>query len=203
MTTKTRISYPRPTDVGVVVRWLNEGEDVFLSPNVRYREHAFQGIKEVIARLDLPEKYEAMRVEALGNGNGNSRGPRYGQGPSEQLRDELRRVLRLHSYLYAVPSGWSVMVPMTGRQLHILRLTCSGWTTEEISQEIGNNPANVRERLRHMRDQFSCTTTAGLISMAYRKRWLPDQYEMDDLVLSCPKGQLESRGFKVITETAS
>lgn len=186
MTTHTKITYPRPADTGLVARWINEGDDVFLSADRRYRNYALEAVRETVLRLDLPPVYEKMRLEIVGQGNGNIRGARFGEGPRPELLAEIRRVLRLNGYLYFTWKGWASAVPLTGRQLHVIRLMCQGWTTEDIALEVGINAANIRERMRHVRNQLSCASNVQLISVLYRKQWLPDDRELAELEKARP-----------------
>lgn len=197
MTTQQKMLLPRSRDVGLFVRWTNEGAAPFLGSS---RKEALISLKELIRRLGLPPRYEAMRCEITGQGSGGrSKGGRFGQAPREELRSEIYRVLRLYGYVHWSADGKTLTpTPLTPLQLLVVGRLAWGHSTAEIAADLGITATAVNERLRWVRDELGCRTTFQVIGCVYRNRWLPDHDEHRRLLTSGPRGQIISRGYRLV-----
>lgn len=209
--------YPSPVQVTQFCVWRAAGGAAFFHPEGdkearrRLRIDRMTAVRELIRRLDLPPAYEQMRVRALGRSPGNVQGTDFLSGPSGELEAELYRVLRLHGYVYRtgpVPDGRPyaplAATPLTGRQLHVLRLISYGHTTNDIAGQLGMEAHSVRALLGHAREEQACQTTAQLVGCAYRNGWLPDHGEFRMLLGARPElVSITSPGYLAAQDVAA
>lgn len=168
--------YPRPMDVKQIVRWSNEGDEMFRDRFPRMA--AMEALSSTIRRLDLPDVYEDMRRASLGTNR------REGSVPSQELLRGLLNNLRIHGYIHPtgpVPDGRTRppydLVPLTFHQLRLVRMHASGMNSHEVADELGVDVDSVRKALRVARKEHKMTTTLQLAVHAYWSNWLPGKRE--------------------------
>lgn len=170
------ITYPRHSDIRSVIIWASLGDAAFQQPYPE-RRHLLEGLKNLIYRLDMAPRYDAMRRDSLSAGGGGFRGSRAGQAPVPELRSVLLATLRVHGYVYQSGDHWHT-VPLTGRQLHILRGVVRGESRESIARELGIGTPTVTHVLSYTGIAHGCSGVVELVSYIYRSGWFPTDAEV-------------------------
>lgn len=188
-------------DIRAFLRWVNEGDAVWEDAVYR-RRVLLPALREMIVRLELAPEYDRMRREAMAK-TGQGHGDRYGQAPRESLLVGILSNLRVHGYVYPVgpvPDGRSrpmfERTPLTGRQLHMVRMYAWGATTLEISKELHLYTAGVRERMVEARRETGTSTVTQLVACCYRNDWFPGHAEYQALL----RGRHLGRGYTIIDQ---
>ena len=175
MTTRTHTvvtKYPTRTHLALLCAWTRFGP-VALDPVGQAPRHPATTrnmihIKEMISRLGMPAPYEQLRRSALGDV----------QNIDDRLRQSLYARCRLTG---AVLEHAQEPVPLTGLQMHVLRLSAEGRSTVEICVETNLRQGTVREVMYRTRHAHGCTNTAQLVATAYREGWFPSRTEIREL----------------------
>lgn len=168
--------YPRQSDIRAALAWVNQGDGVF-NPSGPDRDHVVYGLRYLLERLDLPSRYELMRQEVLSASSYNRSGPDAGGAPSIELQTVIMASLRLNGYVWEPePTHWAA-VPLTGRQLHILRAVCTGATRGAIARELGVATRTVSETIARACEEHGVKSVQALVAVAYRRGWLPNDAE--------------------------
>lgn len=188
----TTILYPTPDQVQLAVRWSNRGTRAIDPDNGtargsiknKARSNNLVRLRDLIFRLDLPFQYETMRAEVL---------HRPVAGVDERLLRQIVSSLRVHGYIYEagpIRDGRTrpvyAAVPLTGYQLHILRLYCAGQTTKEIAQFFGVDVARINAAMRRAKEEQNITShgLTQLTAHAFQTGWLPTYAEYGALMRS-------------------
>lgn len=170
------ITYPRHSDIRSAITWANMGDAAFQQPHPQ-RRYLLEGLRHLIHRLDMAPRYDAMRLDALSAGGGGIRGSRAGQAPVPELRAVLLATLRLYGYVYQSGEHWYT-VPLTGRQLHILRGVVRGDSRESIARELEIGTHTVTHVLSYTGIAHGCSGVVELVAYIYRCGWLPTDAEV-------------------------
>lgn len=180
--------YPRRVSIEAFLRWANEGGQVWSDQTYR-RSVLHPSVRDLIVRLEMPGRFEEMRLEAAGQTHGRGRGLRYGGPPRDELLNGILDNLRAHGYVFPlgpIPADRSRplygLTPLTGRQLHIIRMYSWGMLTADIAGELGMETSNVRERMARARTETGTRTTGQLLCCCYRNNWLPGHLEYRTLL---------------------
>lgn len=167
MTTATHTTitkYPTKTQIALLCAWSLTGPAALdpegQPPSRPATTRNMIQIKGMISRLRMPTPYEALRRSALKDVRG--------------IDDRLKEALYVRCRLSGlVTQGATAPVPLTGLQLHVLRLAADGMPTVKISLETGLRQGTIREVLYRARESYGCASTAQLTATAYREGWFP------------------------------
>ena len=175
-----RYLYPTPVQIDMVCTWANDGtaglqqfmEDRWNSPGVRPdrpRTELMSVIKDLIERLGLPREYENLRQRVYQQ-------PLHALNPG--LLHQFVATLRMSGYIHRSDTrGW-VRTPLTGRQLHTLRLLHGGMTRPDTARVLGNEgEATMGEYLTKLRSDMGCDTLDQALMAALDRGWLPTHRE--------------------------
>lgn len=180
--------YPTEAQISVVVKWCNEGAQALDPASViagvripsPQRARSLQTLGELLRRLDLHDELDWLRRKAFKKD--------LSLHLDEAILSAALRSLRYHGYVYRVgpvPEGRTrpnhYRTPMTGRELHILRLLAQGHTGVDVGDALGMGPNSIRQRLYDIRMRFGAVTTAHLVATAYENEWIPTRIERDRL----------------------
>lgn len=169
----TITKYPTKTQIALLCSWGQLGpaalDPVGQPPSKPATTRNLIQVKGLISRLGMPAPYEGLRRAALGDVH----------GIDGRLWDALYTRCRLAG---RVLSAATAPVPLTGLQLHVLRLTADGMTTVRISLETGLRQGTIREVLYRARESYGCASTTQLASTAYREGWFPGVGEARSLM---------------------
>lgn len=192
----TTILYPTPDQVQLVVRWSNQGPQA-LDPDNGTPDRIVRGrdknkarvgnlarMRDLIFRLDLPFQYETMRAEIL---------YRPVAGVDVRLLRQLVGSLRLHGYVYETgrmrldcTAPLYAVTPLTGHQLHIVRMYASGMSTREIAHFFDVDTNRVSAAVRRAKSSLGidCEGRDRLIAGVFQHGWLPTYREHQALLES-------------------
>lgn len=194
-----QILYPTPDQVDLAVRWANQGPRALSPDNGTARgsnlnparSHNMVKVRDLIFRLSLPFTYETMRTEIL-------------YRPVNQVdRRLIRQIilsLRMHGYVYSVPAPpsadlrqmwpgagvrqtWAA-VPLTGHQLHVLRMYSEGMSTGEIAEFFGVDRNRPHKAMRSAAESLGLAGEwrGQIVGHAYRCGWLVTHAEHSRLM---------------------
>lgn len=172
--------YPTPAQIAIVCVWANEGvaglirlmEERKLTAGTRpdrARTEVMDSLKDLIARLGLPYEYERLRQRVY-------------QQPLTRLNPGLLHqftaTLRMGGYIHRDTEGtqW-VPTPLTGRQIHTLRLLACGMTRPDTARVLGVTVPSLGEYLTKLRDDMGCDTLEQALMAAHDRSWLPSHRE--------------------------
>lgn len=140
-----------------------------------YRDRSLRHLRELIRRLDFQDNVTRpmMNATRLAGGDVSSL--------PESLKMTLLGSLRQYGYVYQDSHrDWQV-TPLTGQQLHIMRLLADGWDTVDIAQTIATGRDNVNSCIRRAMEQEGCNSRVQLMADCYRRGWLPDRREEQEI----------------------
>lgn len=176
--------YPTEAQIDIAVKWCNEGPGS-LDPGtvvggVRipspHRPRSLSTLGELLRRMDLHDDFDWLRRKAFKKD--------LALHLDDRILSAVLRSLRYHGYVYRVgpvPEGarrpMHFRTPMTGRELHIVRLLARGRGSANIGDALGMSPNSVAQRLYDIRSRFGVGTTPQLVAMAYENEWLPTRVE--------------------------
>ena len=166
-----RFLYPTPAQTEIPLVWSAYGADALDHHYEGRRAETRVHLHELVRRLGLGPGYTAMsrhvarrRLAVL----------------DPELLKALVTVLRYHGYIHRDPGTdhWRA-TPLTGVQLHAVRLYASGLDQGQIAATLRVNRSSVSARMiRIMRATDSRTVPQALIRV-YDLGWLPDRDERD------------------------
>jgi DNA-binding CsgD family transcriptional regulator len=164
--------YPTKSQISTLVTLMNWGADALNSHPGTTRN--MYRLSELSIRVGMPDEYRAILHQS----------PRsWGDGVvsiSPTFTEGLYTRCRLAG---CIMRDGVAAVPLTGLQAYVLKLICTGMSTELISQETGLRPGTVREVMYRARNAYGCSTTPQLVATAYREGWLPGVAEISRLTL--------------------
>lgn len=176
--------YPTVAQISTVLKWNNEGVAA-LDPGMRHdgermRSHARnlhrRDLRQIIPRLGLGHDTGLWKMVYRSHRKPIDTLP-------AELLTELLRNLRVHGYIYPVPkSGDMAAVPLTGKQLHLIRAVSWGSTMDQFARDMGITVKSQREVMQRAREELSCHTTAQVIACVHRNDWLPGHDEHNRLL---------------------
>lgn len=177
--------YPTEVQVDLVVKWCNEGPQA-LDPasliagnrvSSPQRARSLQTLGELLRRMDLHDDLDWLRRKVFKKDMSQL---------DDRILSAMLRALRYHGYVYRVgpaPEGRTrpnhYRTPMTGRELHIVRLLAQGHTGVSTETILGMTANTFRKRLYDIRNRVGATTTTHLIATAYENEWIPTRIERD------------------------
>jgi DNA-binding CsgD family transcriptional regulator len=174
--TMTTFQYPTPAQIRVVLRWNQRGVRS-LAPgqpgtahHTNARTKSLNHLHELMTRLQMHRDFFRMLDQVHRRD--------IGQLP-EALLTEILLYLRIHGYVArSTPDQGLAPVPLTGRQLHVIRLLAVGNSLQEVAAELGTDGRSLQGVVARAREEHGCYTTAHLIACCYRNGWLPTHEEL-------------------------
>lgn len=174
-----RYLYPTPAMIHLVCVWADEGtaglerlisENAPARNSVRTspaRDDLMEMMRDLVRRLDLPSEYERARQSVSGK-------PLNALNPA--LLHQLVATLRMHGYIFRTATGWHT-VPLTGRQLHVLRLLARGMTRPDVARVMGVSNQSLSEFLTRLRTSMGCDTLDQALMAVVDRGWFPTHRE--------------------------
>lgn len=171
-----RIIYPTPDQLSVLCRWVNDGPESLYGEIRRAngqdmtRTHNMRKLSDLVERIALPDGVERL-LEPV------RRRPLVNLDPV--LKEHMVSVCRFYGYVYwPAPGDRLDVTPLSGGELHVLRLMASGVGAEDAAEKICTSVQQVRKRLRRGMIHAQAHSTMHLMAVAYRSGWLPMPYEL-------------------------
>lgn len=178
-----QIRYPMLQQIDTVLLWRNEGAqalDPYPDPGYSRRrntprDRSLRRLRGLIERLGFTDETARSLAESTRLG-----GRHIGALPLSLL-DTLEGSLRKYGYIYPAQADQTVPVwditPLTGQQLHIIRLLADGWSTMDIADSILANRDNVNACLRRAQEQTASSSRSQLVATVFRHNWMPSLQE--------------------------
>jgi DNA-binding CsgD family transcriptional regulator len=168
-----RFLYPTPTQIQIPLVWSRHGPEALDRRYEGRRAETRVYLNQLIRRLGLDPSYVALAGEV--------RRQPFGLLDPELLK-ALVTVLRLYGYIRRDPDTdeWAP-VPLTGTQLHAVRLYATGLTQGQIADTLHVNRSCVSARMLRIMRMTSARTVPQALMRVHDMGWLPDRVEREFL----------------------